>query len=67
MATFQICLIGPQQPLTVDLPYAGMGELMEAASRAKFLSGTMAEGDEDGICRRVMIAANRIQCAFEAG
>jgi len=66
MAAFRICLMGSNQPLVAHLPYAEMDDLMEAVSRAKFVIGTMVEGDEDGICRRVMIATSRIQCAFDA-
>jgi len=37
------------------------------ASRAKFLTGHMASADEDGVCQRVMITANRIECVVEVG
>jgi len=66
MTTFRICLIGQHQPLVVDLPFADVFELGEASSRAKFLAGALTEPDENGVCRRVMIATNRIQCAFDA-
>ena len=65
MTSYHIYLIGQAQPLSVYLPFADIDELVEKASRAKFLAGTMAEADEDGVCRRVMIATNRIQCALE--
>jgi hypothetical protein len=66
MAIFQVHLMGQHQPVTIDLPCADIDDLAEQASRAKFLAGHMAEADEDGVCRRVMIATCRIQCAIEA-
>lgn len=42
-------------------------ELRGEASRAKSLIGHMTNADEDGICRRVMIAACRIECVVVTG
>ncbi|MBX3564011.1 MAG: hypothetical protein KF730_05470 [Sphingomonas sp.] len=67
MASFCIHLMGQRQPITLDLPCADIGYLVEEASRAKFLVGHMAEADEEGVCRRVMIATCRIECAVEVG
>jgi hypothetical protein len=58
--------MGQHQPIQVDLPYADLDDLVVEASRAKFLAGHMTEPDEDGVCRRVMIATCRIQCVIEA-
>ena len=67
MAAFRICLMGQNQPLDVDLALRDLEELAVEASRAKFLIGHMTKPDEDGVCRGVMIAASRIQCAIEVG
>ena len=66
MASFRICLIGQHQPLEVDLPFTDLEDLGVEASRAKFIIGHMTKPDEDGVCRGVLIAINRIQCVFEA-
>jgi hypothetical protein len=67
MATFCIHLMGQHQPITLDLPCTDVDELVEQASRVKFVVGYMAKADEEGVCRRVMIATCRIQCAIEVG
>jgi len=66
MAAFRVHLMGQHQPLDLDMPYADLDDLMADASRAKFLAGHMAMPDEQGVCRRVMIATGRIQCVIEA-
>jgi hypothetical protein len=66
MANFSIHLMGQHQALEVDLPHTDLHAVMEEASRAKFLAGHLAEPDEHGVCRRVMIATSRIQCVIEA-
>jgi hypothetical protein len=66
MAAFRFCLIGQHQPLEVDLPFSNLGDVGVESTRAKFLIGHMTKPDEDGVCRGVLIATNRIQCVFEA-
>lgn len=65
MASFRIHLIGAHEPITLDLPCANIDDLADRAAHAKFLAGHMASPDEDGVCRRVMIATCRIQCVVE--
>lgn len=65
MATFTIHLMGQHQPITADLPFRGIDELAEQAGATRYLIGHMAAANEDGVCRRVMIPTNRIQCAIE--
>ena len=67
MAAFSIHLIGQSVSLSIDLDCASVDELAELVGQARFLIGNLTEPDEDGVCRRVMIAANRIQCAIEEG
>lgn len=66
MAAFSVHLMGQHQALNLDLPHADLDAVMEEASRARFLAGHMAEPDEHGVCRRVMIATSRILCVVEA-
>lgn len=66
MATFCIHLMGQNQPITIDLPVATIDDLAASAATIRFLAGHMTKPDEDGVCRRVMIATSRIQCAIEA-
>lgn len=63
---YRVCLVGQHQPLNIDLPFADLDQLAAEASRAKFLAGHITEPDEQGVCRRVMIATCRIQCVIEA-
>lgn len=65
MATFRVYLLGNHQPLLLDLPVTSIGELIDLASRAKFIGGVMAEADEDGVCCGVMVQTCRIQLAVE--
>lgn len=67
MATFTIHLVGQHQPLKVDLSLEDVGHLAQQASTERFLVGHLAEPDEDGVCKRVMVATSRIQCAVESG
>lgn len=65
MASFLVHLMGQREAAYIDLPFDGVDQLAAEASRAKFLIGHMTNADEDGVCRRVMIAANRIECIVE--
>lgn len=67
MAAFRVHLMGQNQPLDVDLPCASLTDLVAEASRSKFLVGHLSAADEEGVCRGVMIATSRIQCAIEVG
>ncbi|MEM6858615.1 MAG: hypothetical protein AAF559_12150 [Pseudomonadota bacterium] len=66
MATFSIHLMGQSQPISLDLPCADIDELAGEASSSRFIAGHLEVADEDGVCRRVMIATSRIQYAVEA-
>lgn len=66
MATFTIHLMGQNQPITIDLACPDIDGLAEEAMQTRFLIGHLASGDEEGVCRRVMVATSRIQCAVEA-
>jgi len=66
MATYRVHLVGSHQAIDVDLPYADLDDLMGEASRARFIVGHLTTPDEQGVCRRVMIATGRIQCVIEA-
>ncbi|MGB3472270.1 MAG: hypothetical protein WBA51_15760 [Erythrobacter sp.] len=65
MASFTIHLMGQNQPITLDLPCNDIDDLAHRSATERFLVGHMIEADEDGVCRRVMIATNRMQCAIE--
>ncbi|MBV7266040.1 hypothetical protein [Erythrobacter ani] len=66
MANFTIHLMGQHQPITLDLPCNDIDDLADQSATARYLTGHMAQADGDGVCRRVMIATSRIQCAIEA-
>lgn len=66
MASFTIHLMGQSVPLTIDLDCNSVDELAEIAGQSRFVIGHLDNADEDGVCRRVMIATSRIQCAIEA-
>jgi hypothetical protein len=65
MACFRLFLIGASQPLEVDLPVRDVHALEALMSTAKFVTGTMAEPDEDGICPAFLVPTYRIQCVIE--
>jgi hypothetical protein len=66
MAQFRVFLIGVPQPLQVDLPVGSVGELIEIASRVRFLEAHMTEADSDGVCAGVLIPTCRLQLVIEA-
>lgn len=66
MTTFRISLIGVAQPLMIDLPWASVDELAQAATERRYLTGHLAEADESGVYASIMIATGRIQCVIEA-
>lgn len=65
MASFHIHLMSQTMPLVVDLEFTGIDELAEAVGQSRFVIGNLTEPDEDGVCRRVMVATSRIQCVLE--
>lgn len=66
MAVFQVYLTGDRTPLHVQLYYQRLDDVMADACRARFISGHMANPDEHGICREIMIPTGRIHCIIEA-
>ena len=66
MAMFQVHLMGQHHPITHDLPARNIDDLVEQTGGTRFLVGHLVDADEEGVCRRVMIATGRIQCAVEA-
>jgi hypothetical protein len=66
MAHVRVFLIGAPQPLQVDLPVGSVSELVEIASRARFLEAHMVEADSDGIFAGVLIPTSRLQLVVEA-
>ena len=66
MASFLVHLMGQREPAHIDVPFDDMDDLAAEASRAKFVIGHMTKADEDGVCRRVMIATYRIECVVES-
>lgn len=65
MAAFMIHMMGQNQTITIELDCDNIDDLAEKVTRTKFIAGYMTAPDEDGVCRRVMIATSRIQCAVE--
>ncbi len=67
MAIYQVYLTGDRTPFDVQLYYPRLSDVLEDASRARFISGHMIEPDEDGVCREIMIPTGRIHCIIETG
>jgi hypothetical protein len=65
MRNFQVFLIGSPEPLDLDLPAHDLADLMELASRSRFIVGSL-EADHDGLLRGVMVPTNRIHLVVEA-
>ena len=65
MARFKLFLIGTPQPLDVEFLASSVSELMESASRARFIEGHMAEPDPDGVYPGVVIPTCRLQMILE--
>ena len=67
MATFRFHLIGPAQPILLDVAASSIGELNEIITRQRFVEGRATEPDGDGVLVGVLIATSRIQCVAETG
>lgn len=65
MAIFQIFLAGDRTPLEVELYYQRLDDVLEDASRRRFITGQLSVPDEQGVCRQVMIPTARIHCLIE--
>lgn len=65
MARFKLFLIGTPLPLEVELAASSVSELMESASRARFIEGNMAEPDAEGVFPGVLIPTCRLQMILE--
>ena len=65
MSNFRVFLIGSPEPLDLDLPAHDLADLMELASRSRFIVGSF-EADNDGLLRGVMVPTNRIHLVVEA-
>ncbi len=66
VVTFIVHMMGQSKPITIDLPLNDMDALAAEAAHARYLVGHLSDADEEGVCRRVMIATCRIQVAVEA-
>ena len=66
MAAYRVFLTGDRVPLEVELYYDRLDDVMSDASRARFITGHMANPDEHGVCRQIMIPTGRIHCLIEA-
>ncbi|MDB5684786.1 MAG: hypothetical protein JWM75_2484 [Sphingomonas bacterium] len=67
MATFRFHLVGPSQPVELDVAANSISELNEIVSRQRFVEGRLTEPDGDGVLLGMLIATARIQCVVEAG
>ena len=65
MGRFRVFLIGTSAPLDVDLSARDIQELEAMMSTAKFVTGTMAEPDEDGVCAAFLVPVCRVQFVVE--
>lgn len=65
MATFRFHLIGPAQPIVLDVAASDIGELGEIITRQRFVEGRVTEPDGDGVFVGILIATSRIQCVTE--
>jgi hypothetical protein len=66
MSAFRLFLIGTPEPLELELPAHDLCDLVELASRSRFIAGCCVTGDDDGFIRGVMVPTNRIHLVVEA-
>jgi hypothetical protein len=65
MRQYRFHLIGPGQPLDLEVDAETISALNEIVSRHRFVEGRMVAPDEDGVLPSVLIATSRIQCVVE--
>jgi hypothetical protein len=66
MGLFRFHLIGPMQPVELEVTARDIGELNALISCQRFVEGRLAEPDGDGVLAGMLIATSRIQCVMEA-
>lgn len=66
MSAFRVFLIGSPEALELDLPANNLCDLLELASRSRFIAGCATDADQDGLIRGVLVPTNRIHLVVEA-
>jgi len=67
MGVFRFHLIGPAQPVELEVAATTVSDLNAMLSCQRFVERRMTQPDGDGVLLGVLIATSRIQCAAEAG
>lgn len=65
MRTFRFHLIGPAQPILLEVAARDIGELNAMMSCQRFVEGRLSGPDDDGVLAGMLIATARIQCVIE--
>ena len=65
MAVYRLFLISTPEALEVELPAGSLEDLLELASRSRFICGRVVDEAGDGLIRAVMLPTNRIQLVIE--
>ena len=65
MATFRFHLIGPAQPLVLEVAARDISELNAMMSCQRFVEGRLTEPDGDGVLAGMLLATSRIQCVVD--
>lgn len=66
MGLFRFHLIGPAQPVELEVAARDIRELNALISCQRFVEGRLTEPDGDGVLAGMLIATSRIQCVMEA-
>ena len=65
MAIFRFHLIGPAQPVDLEVAARTITELGQIVSCQRFVEGRLTQPDDDGVLAGVLIATSRIQCVTD--
>ena len=65
MTCFRFHLIGPTQPVIMEVAVASIADLRTLMACQRFVEGRLSEPDGDGVLLDMLIATSRIECVIE--
>ena len=66
MGVFRFHLIGPSDPIVLEVAASTIGGLHKEMTCSRFVEGRLVEPDGDGVLLGMLVATSRIECVIEA-
>ncbi len=65
MSVFRFHMVGPAEPVELEVEVGSLDELHGLMSYQRFIVGRMTHPDADGVLNSVLLATGRVQCVVE--